>query len=641
MNQIRRLFLHRFVTHSHSLLCRELSTFIDGASTEWAPYRAVQGVNLPYPKVPRTMESYIFRNKSTPEQVEAALFEIWDKLTIRELEAAFYSLKRMDGYPSTSLLQKLSKKTIEHSEEITCRHVASIFLATSRLKYFDADLFDQLATEALKDEKLRTIRGYFCGIIIYSLAVLHRYFLRTIPVERHNEIYFPLQIKLISALVDRMVLLRDEVGQTNQNLGNLVYGLGILEFRNDPLLTNIAAEAAKQERVETFNEREISNMVYGFGLLKFKPEFLLIKFCKLLSGVGGVRSWSEQALSNLVYGFGCMQFHPPEALVCEILEEVCDEQRLQRFYNQHLLNLTQGLARIGIRSFRVFDLLLDELVSRRKRFELMLNGLANVIYCLTRIEIYHEHMKVFLEDLTSDRYLPRLSDQAISNLLSAFGESLPDDMDLFPFLEKIIKEAIRSQRLSRFNEVHYAQILTGLSRSQFTSKLDPVLLNHLIEGATVPGLLRSYSNAGLERLVCLLLKLHYHDEEGHDRICKEVCRRNGSIETNTLATLIHSWSLMSYRNQTFMQQVEKLLNQNGVIENCSESVLREFVLGLVILDSQNTEALQKILVKMREADQLDQLIQNIHPEILTKFLNFTWLDCQFRNHLELKLESNV
>ena len=68
------------------------------------------------------------------EEIEDAVYELWDRLTIRELDAAFTSLKRLNAYPPASLMDRLAQKTMELADDITYRSIAAILLSAARIK---------------------------------------------------------------------------------------------------------------------------------------------------------------------------------------------------------------------------------------------------------------------------------------------------------------------------------------------------------------------------------------------------------------------------------------------------------------------------------------------------------------------------
>ena len=93
----------------------------------------------------------------------------------------------------------------------------------------------------MKKEKLQDCHGVFCGTIVYSIGALQRHFQRTRPPNSTEpiELYFPLQMKFMEALVGRCLAVRDEDGQTNKNIANFMYGLAMMNFRSALPLSNL------------------------------------------------------------------------------------------------------------------------------------------------------------------------------------------------------------------------------------------------------------------------------------------------------------------------------------------------------------------------------------------------------------------
>lgn len=93
------------------------------------------------------------------DEIEAAIYQLWDRLTMREIEAAFHALKRLSDLPPTSLMDRLAQKTIELSDAITGRNMSSIFLAASRFKQdaflhcfsIELQIFQRLVVQLLSE----------------------------------------------------------------------------------------------------------------------------------------------------------------------------------------------------------------------------------------------------------------------------------------------------------------------------------------------------------------------------------------------------------------------------------------------------------------------------------------------------------
>eukprot|EP00210_Caulerpa_lentillifera_P007738 g7384.t1 len=412
----------------------------------------------------------------------------------------------------------------------------------------------------------------------------------------------------------------------------------IRRFRHEVLLGVLVEEAMRVDRMESFNEQEISNMIYSFGLLEFRPSHLISNFCEILSRSERLRTWKEQGLANVIYGFSLLQYRPPNQTMYMILWETCRAHRLARFHPQHLMNIIHGLTQLGVKSFRVYKSLVEELSSRQKQLELAKFGLVSVVYALSTIGMYLEGLKGFYEDLTHDRVITQLSDQALTNLIVSFGKFNEDSEELFEFMEKCIKEANCKTRIQRFTERHFSQILLGISKSNLASKLDVNLLEPIVRGSMQITILRSYTDQGLANLVYALTHLKFHEVSLHDLICQEVLQRVHDLKGITLSTLVYSWGLIPYKNEAFLEAVETQLSQLAVLEGYSERVLGNLLFGLIRMDFKKVEILNKILMRIQHPDLWYKFVYSTSPERIEELLKVNWIDQIMRNTLEANLK---
>jgi len=166
---------------------------------------------------------------------------------MREIESAFFALKTLREYPTTSLGLRLLEKTREVAYQISSRNVSSIFLSAAKLKqaaipstykyrfsrYYDTDLFELLATESMKPDKLADFISLHCGTVIYSIGSLQRGFqnnMSPLHLDRLN-LFFPSELRFVDALVHRILDARDEAGMANTNIGNLIYGMSMVSYK--------------------------------------------------------------------------------------------------------------------------------------------------------------------------------------------------------------------------------------------------------------------------------------------------------------------------------------------------------------------------------------------------------------------------
>lgn len=407
--------------------------------------------------------------------------------------------------------------------------------------------------------------------------------------------------------------------------------------RHEPILNVVSDEACRPERLPMYNEQEVSNMLYSFGILNFRHDLLLANLCEILRRPELLRDWTEQGLANTIYGLALLEYRPPNETMFALIWETCRQGRLQRFYNQHLMNVLYGMVTLGVRSYRVLRCLLDELLQRRSKFKFMLTGLSSIVYSFAKAGIYADGIRPFLEDLTSTENIGNLTDWSLTNLLCAFG-SFPDEEELLPFLSKLIKEAVKVERLIRYTERNFAQILFGISKTGLRTKIEPAYISHLVEGATVPGFLPEYTDQGLANVVYALTHLGYVSREVHDRIAVEVTCRIKDCEGITLATFVYTWSRIPFKDTAFIEEVTSKLKTDNVVDSYSEHILGNLLLGLVRLDVKDRGLFQILTKRIQRPDIWKDFLYVTSPQCMKELVNSEYLDAGFREALERNLK---
>lgn len=377
-------------------------------------------------------------------------------------------------------------------------------------------------------------------------------------------------------------------------------------------------------------------MIYSFGILQFRHDRLLSNFCEILRHHENLRQWTEQGLSNMLYGFASLEYQPPKETMFALIWEVCRETRLQRFYNQHLMNVMYGFSSLGVTSYRVFKLLLDELLSRRHKFTFMLTGLASIVYSFAKAGVYTDRLKIVLQDLTSDINIGKLTNFSMSNLLRAYG-MLPDESELVPYLTKLMKEAIRGERLSRYTEIQFAQMILGLGTSHFQTRLDPICVSYLVQGATVSGFLPKYTNQGLANLIYGLVHLGYIDRETHDRLSEEMLKRIPSCEGITLSSILYAWSTIPYKNNAIFFAVKKRLTEKDAVKDFTEHVLGNLLFALLRMEIRDPELFLVLTRRIEQEDIWPRFVYITAPVFIRLILTSEFLDFGFRHKMEQSL----
>ena len=391
------------------------------------------------------------------------------------------------------------------------------------------------------------------------------------------------------------------------------------------------------ERIDIYNEQEVSNIIYSFGILNFRHERLLSHFCDILRQPRRLEEWTEQGLSNTIYGFALLDYRPPKETTFALIWETCKEHRLHRFYNQHLMNVIYGLATLGVKSYRVFKCLLDELLSRKHKFEFMLTGLSSIVYSFANAGIYADGIKIFLEGLTLNRNLPQLTNWAITNLIQAMGK-FPGETELLPSFRKLVKEAASGERLSGFTERHFAMSLFGLSMSDLKNSLDPMHVSQIVQAATSAGMVPTYTDQGLANVIYALVHLSHVDREIHDRLVLEAAKRVPHLPGITIATMVYSWGLVAYRNEAFIRAVLDRLKSPGVVEGFTEHILGNLLLGLVRLKVDDSVIYRILIDRIRQPDIWERFVYVTSPSCIEELLRTEWIDDNFRIALTLNLK---
>ena len=407
--------------------------------------------------------------------------------------------------------------------------------------------------------------------------------------------------------------------------------------RHEPVLNVLAEEATRVERMDIYNEQEVSNIIYSFGILNFRHERLLSYFCDILRQPRRLEEWTEQGLSNTIYGFALLDYRPPKETMFALIWETCKEHRMQRFHNQHLMNVIFGFATLGIKSYRVFRCLLDELLKRRHKFEFMLTGLSSIVYSFANAGIYADGIKIFLQGLTTDRNLPQLTNWAITNLIQAIGK-FPGDPELLPSLQRLVKEAASGERLSGFSERHFAMSLFGISMSELKKSLDPMHVSQIVQAATSAGMVPTYTDQGLANAIYALVHLSYVDREIHDRMALDATRRVPELPGITIATMVYSWGLIAYRNEDFIRAMLDKLKSPGVVDEYSEHILGNLLLGLSRLKIDDSVVYQILIDRIRQPDIWEQFVYVTSPSCIAELLRTERIDRAFREALTLNLK---
>lgn len=156
------------------------------------------------------------------------------------------------------------------------------------------------------------------------------------------------------------------VNMKNQELANLVEGLGLLGFEDKRVLDLLGKEVAKTDRQEGFKQQELANVFYGLGLCGIKNDATQAVLQQILKKPR-LRSFKGQSLARIVSAMATLDLHD-RPILTTLSREICSLDRLEKYGMNEINDLVASFKEL---KFWVDPILLplhEELEERTSTF---------------------------------------------------------------------------------------------------------------------------------------------------------------------------------------------------------------------------------------------------------------------------------
>ena len=200
-------------------------------------------------------------------------------------------------------------------------------------------------------------------------------------------------------------------GFKEQELANIIYGLGLMGKANQAILNTLADEVTAPRHLRHFSERELCNIIWAFGKLEYLNASRLRVLLEEVLKPERVENIKEQGLSNIMYGLACVSprllTELSRAELAGVVRSLVDEaqvpQRMRSFNAQNLANMGWSLAQLGYHDNDFLQKIINRYVRLAEKNAHPLKANIMLLHACGSLRFEHPYfVDVIVEWLNSD-----------------------------------------------------------------------------------------------------------------------------------------------------------------------------------------------------------------------------------------------
>eukprot|EP00210_Caulerpa_lentillifera_P004177 g3983.t1 len=221
--------------------------------------------------------------------------------------------------------------------------LTNILYGLSQLEQFDEQVWQQLTSEVSLPHRIESFKALDLSLIFYAYGmkklrdpVLHKLIIEIQKPERLEEFT---TVGLASTLYSLAQLEMEEMEATPHHIGNVVYALGLLNYRNKDTMKLLKTEVLKEERLTGFSRRALHNLVFGFGQLKYKSEQILNALWKEMMKLERLVGFTEREWNSIAFSLNQLQFKEEDEVI-SLRTRILNSRGLSNVKIEHKTELT-------------------------------------------------------------------------------------------------------------------------------------------------------------------------------------------------------------------------------------------------------------------------------------------------------------
>lgn len=206
--------------------------------------------------------------------------------------------------------------------------LSNILIGCAYVQYENLDLISRVCQMiSLKLRRGEKIGEQALANIVWSLGRLGFY---------DEDLFGEIELVVSQDLLERM---------NNQELANLVEGLGLLESKSGRVMKLLGNEVLKRDRLEGFKQQELANVMYGFGLAGFRDEDVVSQIIQQITKKKRLQAFKAQSLARILQGMASLDYHDREVLTL-LGQEACHLDRLEKYSLEEISDIVTALQKL-------------------------------------------------------------------------------------------------------------------------------------------------------------------------------------------------------------------------------------------------------------------------------------------------------
>lgn len=256
---------------------------------------------------------------------------------VRELSSTVHGIGLMfskeslrEGYDIVGIVDTIMKEFVRKGQGggAIPQSLSIVLISCAYLQYENLDIISQVCQ--MINQKLRSgekIGEQALANIVWCLGRLGFH---------DEELLREIDLAVSKDLLERM---------NNQELANLIEGLGLLESQSKRVMKLLGDEVLKKGRLEGFKQQELANVLYGFGLAGYNNDAVVSRIVQQITKKKRLQAFKAQSLERILTGMAYLDYHDREVLTL-LGQEACHMDRLGKYSREEINGIATALQKL-------------------------------------------------------------------------------------------------------------------------------------------------------------------------------------------------------------------------------------------------------------------------------------------------------
>ena len=249
-----------------------------------------------------------------------------DEFQPAQLSVIMFSLGKIgveDGRVIDPIMEAIMKEPCLAA--LTAHGLTNTLYGLAQLRDFDEHIWTTLSAEVRKPERLEQLNALELSLLLYAYGMKQ---------------WQPPDMDVLLQMAAKESIIKD---YSTVGLASSLYSLAQLELYDAPCIEKMAREFVQSHRLEDCTSHHLANVVFALGILNYRNKDIMQEICQEV--MRRVPSFSRHGLYNLFFGFGRLQYRD-DALINALWKETLKLERLAGYTEREWATIAYHLSQL-------------------------------------------------------------------------------------------------------------------------------------------------------------------------------------------------------------------------------------------------------------------------------------------------------